>query len=186
MTEGIDRRKMLRGVAVGAGLVWSAPAVKSVRLLAAPGTPAPPTSDTEPPMFTTYTFGGPFKATFVFLPPEPGCGSNGEFDFPTNVDGVGPATVAENICVNNGGGPVVLLSGSFMLTVNGGTLVGTFTGTAGPPDGSGAPAHHDITITSGTGIFAGATGTATLDGTPGPSQFPVVQGTLSGSVTVPG
>ena len=181
----LSRRNVLAHGAIAAGLVWSKPVVRSVGRLGAVGTPEPPTSATNPPTSTTYTFGGPSEGTFVNLPQtEPGCVLNGEFDFPTNVDGVGPATVAENICVNNPAGPVVLLSGSFTLTANGGTFVGTFTGTAGPPDGSGAPAHHDITITTGTGIFAGATGTATLDGT-GPSQFPVVALTLSGSVTVP-
>jgi hypothetical protein len=133
---------------------------------------------------TTYVFGGPFEADLVITGGAPGCVVTGDFAFDTTVVGVGPATVTEAICVElipppGGTGP---LSGTFLLTATGGTLEGTFVGTGESP-APGNSAHHDITISSGTGIFAGATGTATLDATIVVGlQF---TGNLSGSVDVP-
>ena len=105
---------------------------------------------------TTYVFGGPFEADLFITSGTPTCVVTGDFDFGTTVVGVGPATVTEDICVElipppGGTGP---LSGTFLLTTTGGTFEGTFVGTGESP-APGAAAHHDITITSGTGIFAG-------------------------------
>ena len=108
---------------------------------------------------TTYMFGGPFEADLILTSGAPGCFVTADFGFETTVVGVGPATVAEDICVETlpppvGTGP---LSGTFLLTRPDGTLEGTFVGTGEFP-APGAAAHHDITITSGTGIFGARPG----------------------------
>jgi hypothetical protein len=68
---GLARRRFLARSAVAAGLVWTAPAVRSVRLVQADGTPAPgstspsTTEETLPPESTTST-----STTEETLPPE--------------------------------------------------------------------------------------------------------------------
>jgi hypothetical protein len=51
------------------------------------------------------------------------------------------------------------------------------------PDPRGRPYRFDLTVTGGTGQFAGATGTLQVEGYVGPAVA-TVEGTVSGSVTV--
>src|SRR6185295_1438415 len=72
--------------AVGAGLVWTAPALRSVHRLVAPGTPTPTTPSTAPPAATTYRLDGSDTNFVPGFASRPGCGfvviTSFDVDFP--------------------------------------------------------------------------------------------------------
>jgi len=182
--DGSGRRSFLRSAALGAGVVWSTPVVRHVQLVSAGGSPKPPPPTTGPPVtVTTYRFGGRFETAFAVPGTAPGCLPSGPVAFDATVDGVGPATVTQDICVGPLGATGHHLDGSFSLAVTGGTLTGTFVGRT-DPIGVGASTHQDITITEGTGIFAGATGTGTVESELVAPPFRQT-GVLAGQVDVP-
>lgn len=87
-----------------------------------------------------------------------------------------------------GGGLYPISSGPFTVTSPSGTLTGTVGGyveAGGMPDPAvGFPLHIVLTVTGGTGAYAGAAGELTLDGAFGYGATPV-WGTVSGTITLP-
>jgi hypothetical protein len=71
--HGRSRRDVIRNTAVAAGLVWATPAVKSVRMLGATGTPSPgtTTSTTLPPPSACPTIDVDVFANGFSLPGRP-------------------------------------------------------------------------------------------------------------------
>ena len=89
--DGWSRRRVLRDVGLGAGLLWTAPAVRSVRLVAAGGTPEPGTTTTavtvpEPEagvhLHVACTNEEPFQLTIVLV----GFAPDTEFRYRIHVD----------------------------------------------------------------------------------------------------
>jgi hypothetical protein len=96
---------MLRSGAVAAGLVWTTPAIRSARLVAAPGTP-PPTSTTtsssstppSPVTFTpaaacTPTLGGSFDLELIFDGLDAGAAATLDIEYLTGELAPGSATL---------------------------------------------------------------------------------------------
>ena len=180
----VTRRAVIRSTVVAAGLVWTAPAIPTVKPLDPTGTPPPTSSSSTTPTSTTYTFGGPIQIAVRASAPQTGCELSADTEYQTSVVGIGLATVTEHYCVNRAPGNQFGVIGPFTLSVSGGSLLGTVDGIYAfqfPP----FPFHSDITITSGTGIFAGAVGSAVVDGN-GNNNFPsVITGEIAGTFDVP-
>jgi len=166
---------MAATIAVSAGV---APAGASP--LAAPGGATPPAGQ-------TLEVSGDFTGTGQLLT---GCGI-----FQQVVDGggewapLGTSTFHLDFCLENpSGGPYPISSGSFTVTSPAGTLAGTVGGyveAGGNPDPAvGFPLHIVLTVTGGTGSYAGATGELVLDGAFGYGAA-TAWGTVSGTVTLP-
>ena len=102
--QGVTRRDAIRSTAVAAGLVWTAPVVKSVRLLATSGTPAPPTSSTEPTR-TQYTFETRFGPARSPIPDDATCWFLQTFAFTAVLSSLGLSDVTVHLCggLPNGG-----------------------------------------------------------------------------------
>jgi hypothetical protein len=143
---------------------------------------------TPPPTGTTLEVSGDFTG-FGLL--QSTCGL-----FNQVVDGggewvpLGTSTFHLDFCLESpaGGEQYPISSGSFTVTSPDGTLTGTVGGyveAGGMPDPTvGFPLHIVLTVTGGTGAYAGATGELTLDGAFGYGATPV-WGTVSGTVTLP-
>jgi hypothetical protein len=124
-------------------------------------------------------------ATLVFYS-DPGCfhGILLDMTMIADVAPFGPGSLVLHTCDLRPTGGV--LESSFTITVADGTVSGTIPGytvtNAAPPNP--APFHFDVTVVSGTGRYAGITGTMALDGafTAGP---PPVTTTVSGTVGIP-
>jgi len=91
------------------------------------------------------------------------------FDGTGDLAPFGPTTSRFDVCTDSSGGvdPTPIVSGStFTITAAGGTLTGDVTGTGSSfsPTPQGFPFHNILTVTGGTGVFAGATGTLFNDG----------------------
>jgi hypothetical protein len=154
---------------------------------AAPGTPEPPESSTQPPV-TRYTFEGEVTQRDVAAAPlEPGCVENGVVSFAADLSVLGITTGEFQICLTSTGDPFPL-TGSGSLTAADGTLSALVSGTV---RASGQvdillEFHLDITITGGTGAFEGAVGTAVYDDRDEVVDSAVVfSGELSGTFDVP-
>jgi hypothetical protein len=190
--HGHTRRAAIRSTAVAAGLVWTAPAMKTVRVLGTPGTPPPTSSSSSVPSTTTFTFSGNVVLPNGFGPDDPACAFNLDWHGPVNLAPFGPGNLALAICladldVNTNRFPVV--HATFDLSVSDGTVSGPFTsGEVGPPFGGPVeiftPFHLVFEINDGTGAYSGANGTASLDG-----DFSTVSnqfvGVFSGTFDVP-
>jgi len=91
------------------------------------------------------------------------------FDGTGDLAPFGPTESRFDVCTDSSGGvdPTPIVSGStFTITAAGGTLTGDVTGTGSSfsPTPQGFPFHNILTVTGGTGVFAGATGTLFIDG----------------------
>jgi hypothetical protein len=178
--RNVTRRRLLEGGAVAAGLVWSAPAVRSVRLLDANGTP-PPSSTTStgttPPM-TTFDLVGSFADAIV------------AFDDPrlTFDDFVvlfaapiGTSTMSLQVVVQReldiG---FLFIGGTFLIVAANGEISGEVTG--GSATAADLRYQADLSITAGQGAFAGASGSATIFGS---IIFSEASGDVLGTFTVP-
>jgi hypothetical protein len=156
-----------------------------------PDHPPPSARTGEPSTTTTYTFGGPFESDFIVGSSTPSCLATGTYEartipISTTAKAVGHANITYQVCVEqipppSSSGP---LSGTFLLTTNDGTATGTFVGSTEDPV-VGASVHYDMTITNGTGRFAGATGSGTLDSSLVALPFHFT-GTVAGAFDVPG
>ncbi len=181
---GPSRRNVLRTGALGAGLVWAAPAIRSIdvddRFIGSPGPNATTTTDTTP---TILNFSGQFDATGAATNP-PECAVRQVATSSSFAAGdLGNATLEFDACLN---GVFNVTGGMFTITTGAGTLTGTLdSGTvtllATPP----LPYDFAGTITGGTGDFTGATGNVGIAG--GINDFPgtSVDGTLSGTAILP-
>jgi len=103
----------------------------------------------------------------------------------TGASNLGPFTTAESFCANSATGDISngLFSFDF---ANGNTLFGTISGTTAlPPVGGVATNFFIFSITGGTGLFNGATGTLSGPGTLTilPGGFTNGTNTLSGTIT---
>jgi hypothetical protein len=165
----LTRRQAIERTALAAGFVWSAPAIRSVQRLTAPGTP-PPSSSSSVPTTTTYTFAGSFPdTTYTVNPGGPGCFGFTTFDFTADLTTLGVSNGSVEFCVEySGSGDIFpIVSGSFALSNADGSISGQVSGgQIGPQIVSGfsTALHMDISVAAGTGLFAGATGTAVIDG----------------------
>jgi hypothetical protein len=145
-----------------------------------PGQPAPPPGP-------TLEVSGEFTGTGQLLGT---CGL-----FRQVVDGggewlpLGTTTFTLDFCLENPVGELYpISSGTFTVTSPSGTLTGTVGGwveAGGNPDPAvGFPLHITLTVTGGTGAYAGATGDLLLEGAFGYGAA-TVWGTVSGTVTLP-
>ena len=160
-------REVLRHSAIAAGLVWSAPTVRSVSRLAATGSPAPTTTATTTTS-TQVSFVGPVPRTLL----GPGTGAcfgaigSAAFNVTTELSSLGQCTLAFDMCLFEGQTNDVLIgAGTFLITAAGGAIGGSIDPgviRSVPPLPSDQPMQFDMTITSGTNQFVGATGTAEL------------------------
>lgn len=101
--------------------------------------------------------------------------------------GLGAVTLNLDYCVELATGGPSPLSGTFTITAPDGTLTGTVEGeVAGAPEPEGYPADYALTVTGGTGAFAGATGTLALAAFWNHPSAPVLSifGTVSGTIVV--
>lgn len=139
----------------------------------------------------------PVTGTFTATGGISDCGGNGLtrfiFDGTGDLSPFGPTTSHFDICTDSSGGvdPTPIVSGStFTITAAGGTLFGAVTGTGSSfsPTPQGFPFHNILTVTGGTGVFAGATGTLFNDGfvviVGGPTPL-ASTGTVSGTLVLP-
>jgi hypothetical protein len=122
-------------------------------------------------------------ATLVFYS-DPGCVSGVLLDMTMIADiaPFGPGSLVLHTCDLRPAGGV--LESSFTITSADGTATGTvpgYTVTNVAPPGP-APFHFDLTVTGGTGRFAGATGAIALDGSFNSAPAPPVTATASGTV----
>ena len=185
------RREVLRHGAVVAGLVWSAPTLRSVSRLAATGSP-PPTSTPTTTTSMQVSFAGTVPRTLL----GPGTGAcfgaigTAAFNVTTELSSLGRCTLAFDMCLFEGQTNDVLIGdGTFLITAAGGAIGGSIDSgviRSVPPLPTDQPMQFDMTITSGTNQFAGATGTAEFVGvaTPGPPDN-TVSGEVTGSFATP-
>lgn len=165
--QGFTRRKAIRSGAVAAGFVWATPAVRSVRLSQAPGSPPPTSSSTTTTELPTVRFGGTLEQMTTVGEAQDGCSS--AFGFAGTItavlDDLGPGEWALSICMFPGVDEVLLQVLAYTLTTASGTVTGNGHGTAGivDPDAP-APVRLELGISGGTGVFAGAAGSMVLDG----------------------
>lgn len=121
------------------------------------------------------------------------CGGSGlirfVFDGTGDLSPFGPITTHAEACTDttDTSGPTtpILPGGTFTITAAAGTLSGTVTGTgSNVATPQGYPVYNLLTVTSGTGQFAGATGTLE---TVGFAQFPPSSfaGTTTGTLVLP-
>jgi hypothetical protein len=161
---GRARRIFLQRGGVAAGLVWSAPVVRSVQLLAAGGTPPPATTTTSTPTAKTYVFSGTGTAT-AGASAGP-CAFNLALSFDANLSTLGQSNLSSLLCLPFGPGNSPILESAFVLVAQGEQISGTLTGqlTIFPitPSQVWAQIVLSLLITDGTGMFAGATGTASF------------------------
>lgn len=169
---------MLAVLATIAALAGAAPAGAAA---AGPGDPTPPAGP-------TLEVSGDFTATGMLLST---CGL-----FNQVVDGggewapLGTSTFHLDFCLESpaGDGLYPISSGSFAVTSPAGTLTGTVGGyveAGGMPDPAvGFPLHIVLTVTGGTGAYAGAAGELVLDGAFGYGAASA-WGTVSGTITLP-
>ncbi len=134
--------------------------------------------------------GGTFtgSATFDFPSGDPGCEIHHTIDGTGDWVALGATSVRLDYCVViQGPDPQPVVGGWFTISSASGQLSGTLAGEASglslPPDPRGWPYRFDLTVTGGTGQFAGATGALHVDGYLGVAGI-VVEGTVGGSVTV--
>ena len=102
--------------------------------------------------------------------------------------GLGAVTLNLDYCVELATAGPSPLSGTFTITAPDGTLTGTVEGElGGAPEPEGYPADYALTITGGTGAYAGATGTLAIAAFWDHPTIPVlsIQGTVSGTVVLP-
>jgi hypothetical protein len=170
---GLTRRAAIRSTAVAAGLVWTAPAMKTVGVLGVSGTPPPPSSSSSVPPTTTYTFGGDVVLPSVIGPNDPACVYNLDWHAPVNLSPFGPGNLALQICLlelDPATDRFPLVHATFDLSVSDGTVSGPSTsGIVGPPISFPPPEifvpfHLVFEINDGTGAYSGAIGTASVDG----------------------
>jgi hypothetical protein len=170
---GITRRQAIERTALAAGLVWSAPAIRSVHRVAAGGTPPPTSSSSSVPSTTTFTFSGAVTLPARLGPTDPACVENLDWHGPVDLSPFGQGNLALAICLGalDGSGHYPLIHATFDLSVSDGTVSGPSTsGTVGPlvsfpPPEVTVPFHIAFAINGGTGAYDGASGTANLDGT---------------------
>ena len=185
----LRERDAIRNTAIAAGFVWTAPAVKSVRVLGSSGTPAPPTSGTTPPT-TVINFGGSMTGIVSFFTVTV-CGDTFPVFLDGDLTGLGGATSSIEVCFDTSGAPVTpfpIVGGAYSLALSGGGFSGPVTGGTMLLGAVFLPNNieADIAITEGAGDFAGATGTAHLSVTATGNSIPApATGTLTGTVTVP-
>jgi hypothetical protein len=184
---------------VAAGLVWSAPAVRSAqRLAAGVGTPPPSPSTSGQPTVRHYTFSGDVteRTTSVSAAGAP-CIIGTLATFTADLTTIGTTAGSFNLCLTQlpQPGPVPVTAEGSMSTATG-TLTCTATGSLAvssspSPSVVAWDVHLDIDITGGTGEYEGATGSASydLDETlveQSPNDFIVTFiGSVSGSFDVP-
>jgi hypothetical protein len=182
MTDGrCSRRRALRtvGLTSVAGAAWATPAIRNLRLGAAPGSP-PPASTTSSTTTTTepsrIVFSAPVSGTIAVsanVPPNVVLGVSMTGDL-----GALGTTILVFGGVNPFGGNT--FNGTFDLPANGGSLTGTFDAVA--QIGSGGPGTWHVTatlvVTGGSGAYAGATGTMQLNA----EGSVAATGTLSGDI----
>jgi hypothetical protein len=184
MSEGLDRRRVLRGVAVGTGLVWSAPAIKSLRLVRATGT-SPPTSSssTTAPTFETVPFTS--RASKDLAVDE--STHTAVWDVDMNLSNLGMSHVhVEFVYGGPTGTTIPIVSGTIAIT----PATGEFSGhlTSGLIDLAFAfqiTMHFDVT--SASGAYTGATGQASVIGPSEPHNDGTTgfDGTVNGTIAVP-
>jgi hypothetical protein len=181
--HGVTRRDVLAKGAVVAGFAWSAPTIRSVRRLGTPGTPEPPTSTTGP-MGRTIAFSGDLSGSFrpiedAACPPTPQFVSV-LFDLSGTLTNIGESIVLLDVCgvaSFEEMPPFPIVGDTFSLQAPTGSLGGTIRGLFQFRDFS-----IDITITGGSGAFAGARGFASAGLTAAGST---VSGHISGVIELP-
>jgi len=165
-------------------------AVLAVVAALAPARLAGAQATAEVPVSGTFTAAAPFQTD---------CGGRGPgisrfvFEGTGDLAPFGPTTSVFDVCTDASAGvdPTPIVSGStFTITAAGGTFSGDVTGTGSSfsPTPQGFPYHNVLTVTGGTGQFAGATGTLTNDGfvNVGSGPTPLMQaGTVSGTLVLP-
>jgi hypothetical protein len=185
------RRDVLQQGAAAAGLLWTAPALSTIRVAQDVGSPPPDTTSTTQPSPVLLTFAGTFavRSQNVDLF-DPSCDfARWTIDATADLDGqppevdLEPASLALDFCALIG----FFEDGELLLDLPGGVLTGDLTsGTYTPRSMPLNPSELAMTfaVTAGTGPFAGATGSLEA----GATWFGELPdgGTLTGSVVIPG
>jgi hypothetical protein len=176
----LSRRTAIQRGAIVAGVAWTAPVVKSVRLLQASGSPPPSSSTTtEPSGPTTVDISGAITGTLrasSFTPPFTPLFFH--YDGTITVPGIGDGTFTFDATVTT----EEVVEGPITVTFAAGTLVGDLFFTM--PVAQGIPMR--LNFTSGTGNLAGATGHA--DGfiaMVSQSSFFTLDGSVTGTLDLP-
>jgi hypothetical protein len=157
----LSRRRVLRGgaVAATAGFVWSTPVVRSFAISGAAGSP-PPTSTVSTPPTTYYELDGSFEGPFTRVPPPDEC--DARFSAAVNFAALGAATIGVSFDLVT---PTTVQScADFSIETANGTLAGALHGTANGTFAGPFTIQFTGVVTSGTGQFAGATGTLEISG----------------------
>jgi hypothetical protein len=178
--DQLSRRKAIRHGALAAGVVWTAPVLKSARVLQTTGSSPPSSTTTTDTGPTTVDITGAITGTLMVSSPTPPFAPFVfHFDGTITVPGVGDGTFTFDETVTNE--PTV--EGPITVTFSTGTLVGDLLVEMPAPNGT-LPTH--LTFTGGTGSLAGATGHA--DGSitmTSQSTFFTLEGSVAGPLEIP-
>jgi hypothetical protein len=177
---GVARRVVLRGGAVAAAAVWMAPVVTSFEPAAALGSP-PPTSSSGPPPPTVVEMDVTITGSFTFsVTVPPTLPVVFTYQGVVDIDGFGTGTFT---LVDTSSGASDPPSGDVVVDFGNATLTGQFV-TGWFVNTQTQPV--TLSITGGTGAFAGARGDATgTVATVGPiSDHLDLSGSLTGTLEV--
>jgi hypothetical protein len=183
--RALTRRRALTagGAAAVAGVAWATPAVRSLPLQGATGTP-PPASTTLPPQPTIHDVAGSVTGSWSPLPGFPTATLRVTASGDLGVLGVGDLEMLVQFPGSSATGP---FDGNFTITFGSGTVSGAAAGTSltGQPPPLVALLSTTLTIEGGTGDLAGASGT--LNAPLGLRTSDLgVDGSINGSIQVPG
>ncbi len=155
------RRDVLVTSAIAAGLVWSAPSIRSMRISRLIGSPDPASTTSGTPTGTVIdgSIAGAGLTEFTTTP----CYSESAYTLSGDLTTLGPSTVELTYCVVfDDTAPIsvafVVVNGSFTITAPDGTLSGSIPGRHLDLDLPAFTFRLDLAIESGTSAYAGAQG----------------------------
>jgi hypothetical protein len=155
---------LLRGAAVSAGVVWSAPTIKTVRALAATGSPGPYAA-TKSSSAEMFGFAGTFPSTRRTVDGTlPNCSAFSTFTFHAPLEGLGDCRGHVEFCAV-AGATLQVSHATLTLRTDDGSVDGTASSgqVTEQPGQNFSSLHIEFDLVDGTRRYHRAAGHATLD-----------------------